>query len=150
LSFDIFTALSEIGKPIERYEYPHQIMCPFHDDARPGGSPSARVYPDTDSIYCWVCDKSWNPISVVAESRGITYRQAKMQLRADFGSFGGSKQHISALDDQLSEIIYASKTIKKGDVEVGDILYAAAAGEPYWEVEQSIRDWIIKYLPRLS
>lgn len=42
-----------------------QISCPFHGYDT---SPSARVYPESNSMYCWTCAKSWDVIDYWAES----------------------------------------------------------------------------------
>ena len=36
-----------------------QIRCFGHDELRP----SARVYSRTNSVYCWVCHRSWDVVS---------------------------------------------------------------------------------------
>jgi DNA primase len=45
-------------------EKPCQIKCAFHGEDR---RPSARVYPDTNSVRCFYCNKSWDVITFWAE-----------------------------------------------------------------------------------
>lgn len=59
----------------ERYGYgwggsigrPQQVHCPLHNDS----TPSARVYPDSNSGYCWTCQESFGPTRLAAEAEGI-------------------------------------------------------------------------------
>jgi hypothetical protein len=46
---------------------PCQISCPFHGNDT---HPSARVYPDTNSLRCFYCSKSWRPVTFWAERNG--------------------------------------------------------------------------------
>lgn len=50
-----------------------QISCPFHGvDVKK----SARYYQRTDSFYCWVCRKSWDLFSYVAERNVLSFKEA--------------------------------------------------------------------------
>ena len=49
---------------------PCQISCPFHGNDT---HPSARVYPDTNSLRCFFCSKSWRPVTFWAE-RNMWFR----------------------------------------------------------------------------
>lgn len=62
--YDLFDRSS----PPVRYETDKQqcqISCPFHGY---DNSPSARVYPESNSLYCWACAKSWDVIDYWAEA----------------------------------------------------------------------------------
>ena len=82
-------------------DYPYQISCLFHDgDERP----SMRVYPETNSCYCWKCHKSWNPISAYAEAHEISYFAAKQALGLSYGKGGEEARRASSvreLEDYL-------------------------------------------------
>lgn len=59
---------------LDKFEinYPHgrlsqQILCPFHHDRRP----SARVYSDTNKVYCFTCARTWDQIAIVREKLGV-------------------------------------------------------------------------------
>lgn len=47
---------------------PTQILCPVHDDTRK----SARVYPDSNSVYCWTCGRSYDPVAILVETEGLS------------------------------------------------------------------------------
>lgn len=57
-----------------------QIRCPFHDDKRP----SARVYTDTDKLYCFTCGKSWDVINIVMGIRNLKYSDALEWIESNF------------------------------------------------------------------
>lgn len=59
-----------------------QISCPFHG---PDRSPSARHYPETNSIYCFTCKKSWDPVSFVMAKRGVRFKEAVNHLAKKAG-----------------------------------------------------------------
>jgi DNA primase len=57
---------------------PEQIHCPFHGADI---NKSARVYPETDTVYCFTCDKKWNVISFVQEQEELTFVEALRFIR---------------------------------------------------------------------
>jgi len=52
-----------------------QFPCNLHGDGR-DNKPSARVYPASNSWYCFACDKTRDPIETVREVEGIGFREA--------------------------------------------------------------------------
>lgn len=59
-----------------------QYRCPFHGR---DNKPSARIYRDTKTCYCWVCLKSWDVISFIQEKEGLGYREALMFIINKYG-----------------------------------------------------------------
>lgn len=57
---------------------PRQIHCPMHADT----TPSARYYPDTNSLYCWTCQKSAGPTGLVVALEGCNWHAAAEMLAA--------------------------------------------------------------------
>lgn len=54
-------------------EVKEQLNCPFHGaDVKK----SARVYPDTNTIFCWTCDKAWDVIEFVKEMEDLPFGSA--------------------------------------------------------------------------
>lgn len=50
-----------------------QLSCPFHGiDAKK----STRYYKETDSMYCWVCKKSWDIFSYISQREVINFSQS--------------------------------------------------------------------------
>lgn len=74
--------LESTGNHLAQTIKPQQISCPFHgvDTSR-----SARFYPDTNSMYCFACKKSWDPISFWMKHQGIGFMEAARQLSSQFG-----------------------------------------------------------------
>lgn len=54
-----------------------QFKCPFHGK---DNKPSARLYNNTKTCFCWVCRKSWDVVSFVAEKEKFKYIQALKYL----------------------------------------------------------------------
>lgn len=67
-------AIPDYGKDV-------QVRCPFHKLGRES-TPSARFYPDTDSLYCFACNRSWSPLQLESELAGTTLRDAAETLKA--------------------------------------------------------------------
>lgn len=54
-----------------------QFRCPFHGE---DNKPSARLYRETQSAFCWVCRKRWDIISFVMEKENINFGGALRYL----------------------------------------------------------------------
>lgn len=55
-----------------------KTYCPFgsvfHSDG--GRSRAFKVYPETNTAYCFACQKVYDPVSLIANDRDITFRAA--------------------------------------------------------------------------
>lgn len=60
---------------------PEQLHCPFH---HPDTNRSARFYPDDDSVYCFVCDKTWNVINFIKEKEELTFGETLRFLKQHY------------------------------------------------------------------
>lgn len=49
-----------------------QFSCDLHGDGQ-DQRPSARVYPESNSWYCWACDRTRDVIQTVQEKEGLTF-----------------------------------------------------------------------------
>jgi hypothetical protein len=60
----------------------YKIHCPFgtiyHSDH--GISPAMRIYPDSNSAYCFSCAAYYTPVSLAAKGLDIDWRTAAAQL----------------------------------------------------------------------
>lgn len=64
----------ESYKAVRSEDSGHKIPCPFAEQRHPKGAdphPSAKFFPETQSIYCWSCLGSWDVIAFYAEARGL-------------------------------------------------------------------------------
>ena len=80
----ILTALRHYGFPVYDGGAKQQFPCRFHGDGT-DVTPSARVYPDTNSAYCWVCQESWDVVGLVKRAEGMNFGDA---VRATANLFG--------------------------------------------------------------
>jgi DNA primase len=78
----ISTVLRDYHVDIVGSEGAEQIHCPFH---YPDTNKSCRVYHDTDSLYCFVCDKSWDVIEFVKDKEELTFGQAVAFVKRHYG-----------------------------------------------------------------
>ncbi len=51
----------------------NNVKCPFHDDAKA----SARIYLDTNTLYCFSCNKHFSPVKFIQEYTKCTPEEAK-------------------------------------------------------------------------
>ena len=65
--------LRDYGVQIVDSGAPEQLHCPFH---YPDTNKSARFYPDNDSIYCFVCDRTWNVFDFIQEKEELSVVEA--------------------------------------------------------------------------
>lgn len=57
-----------------------QVHCPFHSK---DNHASARIY-DTDTMYCWVCAKSWDVVSFVSDFKNFDFKKSLSFLEDAF------------------------------------------------------------------
>ena len=85
-----------------------QFKCPFHG---PDNKPSARLYNTTNSCFCWVCRKSWDPVSFVMEKENFFFKRALLYLANRY------KIDISSIPD-TPHIELKDTTINREDKKV--------------------------------
>lgn len=52
-------------------EVDNQVHCPFHGrDLKK----SARYYANTDTMYCWVCKKTWDIYNYLMDKEGVQFK----------------------------------------------------------------------------
>lgn len=59
-----------------------KVHCPFeemyHSDH--GASPAMRIYPDSNSAYCFSCSAYYTPVNLAAKAMDCTYQEAASRL----------------------------------------------------------------------
>lgn len=84
-----------------------QLKCPFHGrDTKP----SARLYNNTNSFFCWVCRKSWDVIAFIMDKENFTYRQALNYIVNRF------KVDISSIPDKPTLDLKTMALPSQGDI----------------------------------
>jgi hypothetical protein len=70
----IAQVLFDLGYPIrpDAGDREEQFPCDLHGDGR-DGKPSARVYPESDSWYCFGCNRTRDAIETVKEKKGLGF-----------------------------------------------------------------------------
>ena len=97
-------ALRRVGADSpENRGHDFSIKCPFHKAGREV-KPSMRVYPSTESAYCFTCHKSYNPVSLLAQYYGTSNSEMAARLHA-----GGEQvelpRYTAKLDKQLADLV---------------------------------------------
>mgnify|MGYP003965486525 FL=1 len=64
-----------------------QFRCDLHGDGQ-DNAPSARVYPQTSSWFCFACGKSRDAISTVLEKEGLSFSESCTLLEKKYGLSG--------------------------------------------------------------
>ena len=70
-SVKIVDVLNDLGYDLQ-HDVPQQIHCFNHDDS----NPSARVYPATNTCYCWSCQKGFDVIAATMIIKELAIKDA--------------------------------------------------------------------------
>ena len=143
--FTIVQALRAIDIDAPDKTASFQIRCPFHK----GGAelaPSARVYPDTNSVHCFKCHRSWTPVTLLAEHLDVSYKEALIIVRAKFGAPGITPSLHQRVQEIITEHlqILAHKPLAarpKALFEFDNVLLSAAIGQSEVDVIAEIAFW---------
>lgn len=77
--------LVSLGYEIRKGDHhEQQFRCDLHGTGR-DNKPSARVYPDTNSWYCWGCGRARDPISTLRAKFGWGFHEACLHLERTYG-----------------------------------------------------------------
>lgn len=88
-----------------------QFSCDLHGDGS-DNKPSARVYPDSASWYCFACSRSRDAIETVREKEGVDFSTACKLLEARFGL--PPLQWDDASDDPTTFVNPAKDILNRG------------------------------------
>lgn len=103
------------------------ITCLFHDHE--DSTPSMRVYPKTNTVFCFGCQRGANQISLVAKSEGVSLLEAMNLIKdwfgveADFKSLSlQDKSNVKRAQEEFSKTFdfYLRTMNKKGIVMTGE------------------------------
>jgi hypothetical protein len=80
----------DLGGLLQEYGYDvvpdshreQQFACQLHGA---DNKPSARFYPQNNSTYCWVCQKTRDPLAYVMEHEHVEFREAVQLLEKRLG-----------------------------------------------------------------
>ena len=144
--FTIIQALRAIDIDTPDRTASFQIRCPFHK----GGAelaPSARVYPDTNSIHCFKCHRSWSPVTLLAEHLGVSYREALTTVRAQYGAPGvtlSTHQRVQEIVTERLQVMARRPlaACPKALRDFDNVLLSAAIGQSEADVIAEIEFWL--------
>jgi len=94
----IVAFLSYIGHPLPAGAlsgHASKMLCPFHGDT----NPSAKVFPETDTIHCFACNKTWTVETAWMQWFGVTFSEAVSDTRNLFP--GGSGDFVYRADPSM-------------------------------------------------
>lgn len=104
-----------------------QMRCPFADERHSAGDrhKSARYYPDTNRIYCYMEAKSWTPVSLLMEKLKLPALEvARMILK---------RNCRESIDDRKSrEFLFLRRKLSKRREEY-ELLYFKTRHKDTWK-----------------
>jgi hypothetical protein len=80
-SVPLHELLADVDVHLSQVIKPHQMSCPFHGADT---SKSARHYPDTNSMHCFACKKSWDVMAFWMQLHEVKFMEAARQLAAKY------------------------------------------------------------------
>ncbi len=108
-----------------------KTYCPFgelmHEDG--GRSKAFRVYPETNSAYCFACIKAFRPCQLVATDRDITEAEAAEVILEEVG-------YVAPDVNSRWEAAVAEKVVVDRDGLATALKTACARFDPDWSVRQ--------------
>ncbi len=117
----ITRVLVEYGYPVhDGYSNEEQFSCDLHGDGH-DNIPSARVYPDSNSWYCFACDQTRDSIQTVREKEGMDFWPAVKLLEKRYGLKAMSytedadfeRPPAEGLSKAVSEAVTVDRTIEE-------------------------------------
>ena len=108
-----------------------KLYCPFGQDMHEdrGRGKAFRVYPDTNSAYCFACAMPYRPVSLVATDRGVTDAEAAEIILEEVGYV--PQDYESRWDD-----ITAKETLPDLEGLSQALMTACSRMSPDWEFRQ--------------
>ena len=149
----IWDALTMIGLGDQSMgNHETQVRCPFHKAGREE-SPSARVYPATNSFYCFTCHQSWDGIGALARHWDISRREVAKRLDI---AMPAKRGRLRSLDEQIAELLLAIGNLPEAERMAAwqlvdkHVLGPAARGDSANEVVAAMQDVARELFGRLA
>lgn len=91
--------LDYYGIKIHTKEREFQFPCPLHGDGQ-DNSYSARMYPESDSTYCFACHENRDVVQWVRDYEGLTFGKALSFIERTFGVSNIPKPTFDPTDEK--------------------------------------------------
>jgi DNA primase len=138
----IYTVLADYHVEFYGGGVPEQIHCPFH---YPDTNRSCRVYPENDSLYCFVCDKTWDVIEFVKDKEELTFGKAVFFLKSRYGVEVYTPDYVTQLDrnrrQAQTDVLEMADSVERMFRETA---YRLTDGNLYPILEQYNKCWAVK------
>jgi len=134
-----------------------QFSCDLHGDGR-DVKPSARVYPETNSWYCWACSKSRDLIDTVRDKEDLGFMESIDLLEKKFGlsplpwEDGETYERKTTPKEEILSTLNPQKTFQDDKTRLETFLgtLTAERSSPlkslltWWEAFDKIAFWVFK------
>lgn len=145
------------GKVDLDFLHDQKTRCPVHNDS----SPSAKVYVESNSVYCFTCGESWRPVGLYADGMGVGFGEALRELlgrsgvatsRVASGPLGGVSEPSRQYLDRVWSWAHLClcETGHYAFYEVMDAVEMCSAGEPLSDTRDFVGrvvDWVLGVVP---
>lgn len=91
---EILDVLNLYGIPVNAKGF---VSCVFHDEA----TPSLKIYPDTNTFYCFGCGTGGDVIYFVRHLFHLSFPQAVRHICNDFGVWAGNRKPLSREGEEI-------------------------------------------------
>jgi len=156
---DIVRVLYDYGYDIhpDADDREQQFSCDLHGDGF-DNTPSARVYPETDSWYCFACGRSRDAIQTVREKKGMSFWEACGLLEKNYGlpslpwsDSDEQREQVVTPQDEIREALKPHRTFedelkrvrRQLDLATVDRDLSMSAVLGLWEVFDKI-NWAVR------
>lgn len=109
-----------------------KLWCPFGEISHPdmGSTRAFRAYPETNSVHCFACGKTWNPVTLYAEANDLTMEESADALLETIG------YEPEDLDERWKRLLVTPEP-EVNTAELAEALKVfCARRDPSWEVRQ--------------
>lgn len=107
-----------------------QFPCDLHGDGF-DNKPSARIYPDTNSWFCFACNKVRDAIRTVQDREGVGFHEACRAIERRFGlrapSMEGFEKEIRAKEspeDSITSVSARSSSFEQAQHRLESLLFS--------------------------
>lgn len=125
-------ACNIIGMDIPDFEFGNmKLWCPFGDlyHADGGQTRAFRVYPQTNSAYCFACGEYYSPVKLLAKANGVADEEAAEALLTHIG-------YVEPTVDARWEALMSTPVVVDHDALSEALKVACARMDPTWEDRQ--------------